>query len=60
MKLSEFSNTLRKRAHWTNDIIKKGNIYQLGIMEETITDVNLLAIAEAHPEYILTKKFTRR
>lgn len=58
--LNPFVSTLYERAHWTNEIINKGAFLRLGIMEETITDMHLLTIAEKHSDHVLTKKFTRR
>jgi hypothetical protein len=58
--LNSFYETLRERAHWTNEIMNKGVFLRLGIMEETITDMHLLTIAEKHSDYVLTRKFTRR
>ena len=52
--------TLKQRAVWTNDLIRDGYSSQLGVMEETITDVNLLEIHRLHSDHVLTRKFTRR
>lgn len=52
--------TLMLRAVWTNDLIRDGYSSQLGVLEETITDVNLIEIHRLHSEYVLTRKFSRR
>jgi len=52
--------TLKELAQWTNRIIAKGYGSGLGILEETITDFTLNEIAFRHPEYIYTKKFSRK
>lgn len=41
-------------------MISKGLSFNLGVLEETLTDINLIQIASAHPEYIVTRKFSRR
>lgn len=60
LNVDEVSQTLRKQAHFTNDLIGQGYSSRLGVLEETITDINLLAIAKEHEEYIYTRKFTKR
>ncbi|MEO9885211.1 MAG: hypothetical protein ABJR05_00635 [Balneola sp.] len=49
-----------KRASWTSNIIEKGLSTRLGIMEESITDYNLLSIQQNGSGFIMTKKFSRR
>lgn len=41
-------------------MISNGLSSRLLIMEETITEVNLIELATKHKDYIFTKKFTRR
>jgi hypothetical protein len=41
-------------------MIAGAQVTGMGIFEETITDVNLMKIALAHPNHVLTRKFTRR
>jgi hypothetical protein len=48
--------TFSEQAQWTSDIIHSGFSTRLGILEETITDMNLLAIARRHTDYIVTRK----
>ena len=57
---SSLCQTLRTLAQWTNQTIAKGYVSGLGILEETITDYTLNEIAVRHPEYIYTKKFSRK
>lgn len=56
----ELCLTLKNRAQWTSKNIGDGLSTRLGLLEETITDVNLLEIAKVHQDYVITKKFTRR
>lgn len=58
--LRDLYTTFQERTIWTNSIIKGGLSSRLGILEETITDVNLIEISKKHNTYILTKKFSRR
>ena len=62
MKLShsELCQTFRDRATWTHAVIERGLSTRLGILEETITDVNLIEITSRHSEFILTQKYSRR
>lgn len=60
LSFSDLCQTLSDRAKWTNDIIAKGWTKSLPVLEETITDVNLLEIAAKHDKHVLTKKFNRR
>ncbi len=60
LRASDICSTLKERAKWTNRSIGHGLSTRLGVMEETITDVNLLEIAIRHEDHVLTKKFTRR
>jgi hypothetical protein len=58
--INELYNTLSERAHWTNNIIKKSSILGLGVLEETLTDIHLITLADLYSENIITKKFSRR
>ncbi len=60
LSFSELCTTFHERASWTNQIIKKGLSSRLGILEETITDFNLIEISNKHSEHILTRKYSRR
>jgi hypothetical protein len=52
--------TFHEQAQWTSDIIQSGFSTRLGILEETITDMHLLAIARRHGDYVVTRKFSRK
>ncbi|MEG2013710.1 MAG: hypothetical protein RR063_10995 [Anaerovoracaceae bacterium] len=56
----ELGAYLNRQALWTNNIIRKGYTSRLGILEETITDMQLLSMADQFGENVLTKKFSRR
>lgn len=60
LSIRDLHITFQERSLWTNRIIEGGLSTRLGILEETITDVNLIEISRKHSEYILTKKFSRR
>lgn len=62
MKLSlwDLCATFQECTVWANSIIEDGFSSRLGILEETITDINLITIARKHSDFILTKKFSRR
>src|SRR5690349_11164115 len=52
--------TFHEQAQWTSEIIQSGYSTRLGILEETITDMHLLAIARRHSDYVVTRKFSRK
>ena len=52
--------TFHEQARWTSEIIQRGFSTRLGILEETITDMNLIAIAQRHSDYVVTRKFSRK
>jgi hypothetical protein len=62
MQLSLFDlyTTFQERTSWTSKIIEDGFSSRLGVLEETITDVNLIEISRKHSDYVLTRKFGRR
>jgi hypothetical protein len=60
LSLHDLYITFQERAVWTNNIIEGGLSSRLGVLEETITDVNLIEISRKHSDYVLTKKFSRR
>jgi hypothetical protein len=60
LSLHELHTTFQERTIWTNSIIEGGFSSRLGVLEETITDVNLIEISRRHSTYVLTKKFSRR
>lgn len=60
LALGDLCSTFSERARWTPDVIGQGLASRLGVLEETITDVNLLSIASEHRNYVYTKKFSRR
>jgi hypothetical protein len=60
LSLCDLHITFQERATWTSSIIENGFSSRLGVLEETITDVNLIEISRRHSGYVLTKKFTRR
>jgi hypothetical protein len=60
LSISDLHKTFQERADWTNRIIQGGLSTRLGVLEETITDVNLIEISQKHSDYILTRKFSRR
>lgn len=57
---SDIQQTLSARARWTSTFIGQGYSSRLGVLEETVTDVNLIDIATTHDGYVFTHKFTRR
>lgn len=60
LKRKNLCETLKKRALWTHKIIGQGFSSRLGVLEETITDVNLLEVEATHEGYVYTKKFSRK
>jgi hypothetical protein len=60
LSLDDLCQALHEQAFWTNRMIHSGYSSRLGILEETITDVNLLEIASRFSTYMLTRKYTRR
>lgn len=60
LNLHEFGEFLNLRAHWTQNFILRSSVLRLGVMEETITDMHLFAIADRYGDNIITKKFNRR
>lgn len=60
LSTNDLCRTLQERAKWTDRSIKHGLSTRLGLMEETITDINLLEVAMQHEDYVFTKKFSRR
>jgi len=42
LSIQDLFETFRERAQWTNEIIETGLSERLPVLEETITDVNLL------------------
>jgi hypothetical protein len=60
LSLRDLCATFQECTLWTNNIIEDGLSSRLGILEETITDINLITIARRHSDFILTKKFSRR
>lgn len=60
LKRKNLYETLKERALWTHKLIGQGFSSRLGVLEETITDVNLLEVETTHEGYIYTKKFGRR
>ncbi|BAZ47571.1 hypothetical protein NIES4103_01720 [Nostoc sp. NIES-4103] len=60
LSLSDLCATFQECAFWTNSVIEDSLSSRLGILEETITDVNLINIGRRHSNFILTKKFSRR
>jgi hypothetical protein len=52
--------TFQERAEWTNRIIQRSHSTSLSILEETITNINLVEIADKHRAHVLTKQFTRK
>lgn len=58
--LYEFGIFLNSRAHWTHNFIHRSMTLGLGVMEETITDINLFSIADRYRNNIIVKKFSRR
>ncbi|MBN4005815.1 hypothetical protein [Nostoc sp. LPT] len=60
LSLSDLCATFKECTLWTNNIIKDSLSSRLGILEESITDINLVTIARKHSDFILTKKFSRR
>lgn len=60
LSLSDLCATFQECTLWTNNIIKDSLSSRLGILEESITDINLVTIARKHSDFILTKKFSRR
>jgi hypothetical protein len=60
LRQDSLCQTFRTLAQWANQSIAKGYASGLGILEETITDFTLNEIAIRHPEYIYTKKFSRK
>lgn len=59
-ELIEFSLFLKERAHWTHNFINRSCILGLGILEETITDMNLFSIADRYEKNIIIRKFGRK
>src|SRR5687767_14311617 len=51
--------TLRQICRRTNRLIEGAKATRLGVLEETITDINLIDIAQRHPSHVRTKKYTR-
>lgn len=60
LSLRDLCATFQECAVSTNGIIEDGLSSRLGILEETLTDINLVTIAKRHSDFILTKKFSRR
>lgn len=60
LKTRDLCETLKRRALYTHKLIGQGLSSGLGVLEETITDVNLLEIETAHDGYVYTKKFSKR
>lgn len=60
LPIGDLYSTFSDLAIRTNNIIYRGFSSDLGILEESITDVNLIEIATRHDEYIVTRKFTRK
>jgi hypothetical protein len=62
MKLSllDLQKTFSNRAYWTNTLINSAILTGLGVLEETITNVNLIEIELSHKDFIVTKQFTRK
>lgn len=60
LKRKGLCETLKKRALWTHKLIGQGFSSRLGVLEETITDLNLLEIETTHEGYVFTKKFSRK
>ena len=60
LTLSDLCQTFSERADWTNRIIGGGLSTRLGVLEEKITDVNLITIQDRHPNHVLTRKFSRK
>ncbi len=58
--LKQFEPYLRLRSKWTDEIIMSGFSTSLGILEETITDQNLIDIALKFRDFVRTKKFNKR
>jgi len=56
----DLCTALNDRAKWTNKIIGQGLSSRLGVLEETITDVNLIELATSYPNNVLTKKYSRK
>lgn len=52
--------TFHSRAVWTQEMIAKGLSFRLGVLEESLTDFHLIQIAAAHPDCVVTRKFSRR
>jgi hypothetical protein len=50
LSFQKLSQTFSERARWTNNVIYQGLSSRLGILEETITDMHLLEIANSHSE----------
>lgn len=60
LQLRDLCETFAERATWTGQIIESGYSTRLGVLEETITDVNLIEIGRRHPNHVLIKKYSRR
>ena len=55
--------TLTILAQWTNEIIAKGHLTGLGILEETITNYIFYILIETesrHSQHVYTKQFSRK
>lgn len=60
LKPADLCATFSERAEWTSGIIGSGYSTRLGILEETVTDINLVEIGFRHPNHVVTKKFSRK
>lgn len=60
LSLRDLCETFQECTAWTNGSIEDGLSSRLGILEETLTDINLVKISKRHSDFILTKKFSRR
>jgi hypothetical protein len=60
LNLHDLRQTFDERARWTNRMLLAGTVTRLGLLEESITDINLIEIATRHPNHIISRKFTRR
>lgn len=58
--LCDLCETFQECTLWTNSIIEDGYSSRLGILEETLTNINLVMIARKHSDFILTKKFSTK
>lgn len=53
------ADTLRFVCLRTDKLIGAGVSCSLGVLEETITDINLIDVALRHPRFVSTRKFNR-